>query len=101
VSTNETREPSVAEARVVTADLRLRAERAEEGLRRLQERETSRALVLETANQVALDILSRRSGVEALRHIVEARGCSLGRGMPLSGSPGRMEKACRSSSRSA
>ncbi len=34
--------------------------------------ETNRALVLETANRVALDILSSRTGVEALRHIAEA-----------------------------
>jgi signal transduction histidine kinase len=53
-------------------NLRLRAERAEQEFRRLQERETNRALVLETANQVALDILGRRSGVEALRHIADA-----------------------------
>jgi signal transduction histidine kinase len=60
----ETRKPAVG--------LRLRAERAEEESRRLQERETNRALVLETANQVALDILGRRTGVEALRHIADA-----------------------------
>ncbi len=60
---------SVASA---SEELRLRAERAEEGLRHLQERETNRALVLATANQVALDILARRTGVEALRHIADA-----------------------------
>ena len=32
----------------------------------------NRALVLETANRVALDILASRTGVEALRHIAEA-----------------------------
>lgn len=32
----------------------------------------NRILVLETANRVALDILSSRTGVEALRHIAEA-----------------------------
>ena len=32
----------------------------------------NRALVLETANRVALDILANRTGVEALRHIAEA-----------------------------
>ncbi|MES2464782.1 MAG: GAF domain-containing sensor histidine kinase [Armatimonadota bacterium] len=53
-------------------DLRRRVEQAEEGFRLLQERETSRALVLETANQVALDILGRRTGIEALRHIADA-----------------------------
>ena len=53
-------------------DLRQRAERAEEALRRLREGETNRALVLETANQVALDILGRRTGAEALRHIADA-----------------------------
>lgn len=54
------------------ADLRQRAERAEEALRNVQEGESNRALVLETANQVALDILARRTGVEALRHIADA-----------------------------
>lgn len=34
--------------------------------------EDKRELVLETANQVALDILARRTGVEALRHIADA-----------------------------
>lgn len=37
-----------------------------------QERAAKRALVAETANRVALDILSSRSGIEALRHIAEA-----------------------------
>lgn len=32
----------------------------------------NRALILETANRVALDILSSRTGAEALRHIAEA-----------------------------
>ena len=31
-----------------------------------------RALVLETANQVALNILANRTGIEALRHIADA-----------------------------
>ena len=53
-------------------DLLLRAERAEEALRLLHVGETNRALVLEAANQVALDILGRRTGIEALRHIADA-----------------------------
>jgi Signal transduction histidine kinase len=32
----------------------------------------NKSLLLETANQVALDILARRTGVEALRHIADA-----------------------------
>lgn len=38
----------------------------------LSARDRDRALVLETANRVALDILSNRQGVEALRHIADA-----------------------------
>ena len=39
----------------------------------LEQAETeNRALILETANRVALDILSSRTGEEALRHIAEA-----------------------------
>jgi signal transduction histidine kinase len=72
VTAKERWEPSSAESKVVTADLRQRAEGAEEALRCLRLSETNRALVLETANQVALDILGRRTGVEALRHIADA-----------------------------
>jgi signal transduction histidine kinase len=39
---------------------------------RLRETEERRALVLEAARRVALDILASRTGVEALRHIAEA-----------------------------
>lgn len=46
--------------------------RAEETVRQLEARDRSRALVLETASRVALDILAHRTGVEALRHIAEA-----------------------------
>lgn len=38
----------------------------------LQDEMRSHALILETANRVALDILSSRAGEEALRHIAEA-----------------------------
>ncbi len=41
-------------------------------VRRLEAEATQRALVMETANQVALDILASRTGVDALRHIAEA-----------------------------
>jgi PAS domain S-box-containing protein len=41
-------------------------------LHQLQESAAQRALVLETANQVALDILTSRTGIEALQHIAEA-----------------------------
>ncbi len=68
----ETRDSLGAKSKAVTAGLRRRAEGAEESLRYLQVGETNRALVLETANQVALDILGRRTGVEALRHIADA-----------------------------
>lgn len=45
---------------------------AEETVRHLEAKDRSRALVLQTANRVALDILAHRTGVEALRHIAEA-----------------------------
>jgi len=45
------------------------AERLVEELRTAGER---RSIVMETASQVALDILSSRTGVEALRHIADA-----------------------------
>jgi len=38
----------------------------------LRDKEAARAVVLETANRVALDILSSRAGVEALTHIADA-----------------------------
>jgi signal transduction histidine kinase len=41
-------------------------------LPKLQDEMRSHALILETANRVALDILSNRTGEEALRHIAEA-----------------------------
>lgn len=41
-------------------------------MERVELSRTEIALVLATANQVALDILGQRSGVEALRHIAEA-----------------------------
>ena len=45
---------------------------AEKQLKRLQQNTVERALVMETANRVALDILASRTGTEALRHIAEA-----------------------------
>lgn len=46
--------------------------RARRSLEQMSARAENRALVLEAANQVALNILSNRSGIEALRHIAEA-----------------------------
>jgi PAS domain S-box-containing protein len=54
-------------ARDITGQVQARRE-----LQRLQESAAQRALMLETANQVALDILTSRTGIEALQHIVEA-----------------------------
>jgi len=45
---------------------------AEKNLRSLQQGAADRALVMETANRVALDILASRTGNEALLHIAEA-----------------------------
>jgi len=44
----------------------------DERLRPLEKQERDHAVVLDTANQVALDVLSRLTGVEALRHIAIA-----------------------------
>jgi len=44
----------------------------EHELNRLQQSMTDRALIMETANRVALDILASRTGTEALHHIAEA-----------------------------
>ena len=45
---------------------------SDEELSLLKEDSDKRSVVLETANRVALDILSSQTGVEALRHIAEA-----------------------------
>ena len=45
---------------------------SDERLRPLEKQERDHAVVLDTANQVALDVLSRLTGVEALRHIAIA-----------------------------
>lgn len=45
---------------------------AEKQLKLLEHDAEQRALVMETANRVALDILASRTGTEALRHIAEA-----------------------------
>jgi signal transduction histidine kinase len=47
-------------------------------LSQLEAQMRSRAVVLDTANRVALDILAQRSGVEALRHIAEAAQALVG-----------------------
>lgn len=54
-------------ARDITAN-----KQAEEQLKRLQQNTVERALVMATANRIALDILASRTGTEALRHIAEA-----------------------------
>ncbi|HVF09332.1 MAG TPA: PAS domain S-box protein [Abditibacteriaceae bacterium] len=45
---------------------------AQRTVQRLEESAQNRALIMETANRVALDILASRTGVEALRHIADA-----------------------------
>jgi PAS domain S-box-containing protein len=45
---------------------------AERDVALMQSKEVERSVVLETANRVALDILSSRAGVEALSHIADA-----------------------------
>jgi PAS domain S-box-containing protein len=54
-------------ARDITEQVQARRE-----LEQATSRAEDRALVLETANQVALNILANRAGIEALRHIAEA-----------------------------
>ena len=44
----------------------------EETVRHLEAQGQNRALVMETANRIALNILAHRTGVEALRHIADA-----------------------------
>ena len=44
----------------------------EETVRHLEAQVESRALVMDTANRIALNILAHRTGVEALRHIADA-----------------------------
>jgi len=46
--------------------------RTEEAVRSLEAQIQNRALVMETANRIALNILAHRTGVEALRHIADA-----------------------------
>lgn len=58
-------------ALTIVQDITARRE-AERLVRELEAQARERALILETANRVALDILASRSGVEALRHIAEA-----------------------------
>ncbi len=55
----------------LSRDVTQEKERQQE-LARLSESVENRRVVLETANRVALDILSSRTGVEALRHIADA-----------------------------
>lgn len=57
----------IAEGRDITE-----RKRSEEKLQVLQEMAETRAMLIETTSQVALDILSSRTGVEALRNIAEA-----------------------------
>ena len=47
-------------------------QQAKDALHELQMSDQNRALVLETASRVALDILANRTGIEALRHIADA-----------------------------
>jgi PAS domain S-box-containing protein len=52
--------------------------KAEATVKRLEIAMQSDSVILETANRVALDILAHRSGVEALRHIVDAARALVG-----------------------
>lgn len=45
---------------------------AEVRMREIEAAEYQRAVIMDTANRVALDILSSRTGIEALRHIADA-----------------------------
>lgn len=58
-------------ALTVASDI-IEQEQAEEILRVFRTQVENKALVLETAHRVSLDILAHRTGVEALRHIAEA-----------------------------
>jgi len=58
-------------ALMIARDMTPRKE-AEQELKRLQAHENERALVMETARRVALDVLVSQTGVEALHHIAEA-----------------------------
>lgn len=62
---------TITGALTVARDITKRRQ-AEETVQRLEAQGQNRALVLETANRVALDILAQRTGVEALRHIADA-----------------------------
>lgn len=58
-------------ALMIARDITLQKQ-AERELQRLQAHAEERALVMEAARRVALDILASRTGVEALHHIAEA-----------------------------
>src|SRR5437868_14620448 len=78
---------------VVLEDITARKQAAEQ-MKRLDAESDARALMLATANRVAMDILAGSTGVEALRHIAEAartlsgaRYAALGVGRPGSADP--------------
>lgn len=56
---------------LIVRDIAVR-KRTEETVLDMEDSAWHRAVLLETANRVALDILASRTGVEALRHIAEA-----------------------------
>ena len=58
-------------ALTVARDITIRRQ-AEAAVRNLEAQVESRALVMDTANRIALNILAHRTGVEALRHIADA-----------------------------
>ena len=62
---------AVTGAITVARDITARRQ-TEETVRSLEAQVQSRALVMETANRIALNILAHRTGVEALRHIADA-----------------------------
>ncbi len=62
---------AVSGAVALVRDISARRE-AERAVREMEAGAHNRAVVLETANRVALDILTSRTGAEALRHIADA-----------------------------
>jgi len=62
---------AVTGAITVARDITARRQ-TEETVRTLEAQVQNRALVMETANRIALNILAHRTGVEALRHIADA-----------------------------
>lgn len=71
VSPIKTQDGEIIGASTIARDITAH-KRAEEQMQRLQAEAHTRSLMLDTANDVALDILTSQTGMEALRHIAEA-----------------------------